>query len=92
MEYKIKWVGNEYTNRSSRKGHIPLIIVDHISEGREASVLNWGRSSGNNVSSWHFFVTRKGEIYQFVKIEDMAWVNGLKSDAISKAKADIIQE
>jgi N-acetyl-anhydromuramyl-L-alanine amidase AmpD len=58
------------------------MIVDHISEGTDESCISWFTSEGNNISSAHFLVSRVGKIYQFVKIEDKAWSNGLSADEI----------
>ena len=85
----IKFVGNVNTNKSSRRGYIPQIIVNHISEGSMSSMINWFTSPNNNVSSAHFGVSKKGEIYQFVAIEDCAWANGLTS-GIENATAEMV--
>jgi N-acetyl-anhydromuramyl-L-alanine amidase AmpD len=77
-DYKITFRGNDHTNSSSRGNHHPLIIVNHITDTMSfTSTDDWFRSSNNNVSSAHFLVNRKGEIYQYVPIERMAWVNGI---------------
>jgi len=89
---KINFVGNSHTNFSSRKGHVPLIIVNHISEGSASSCINWFTTPNNKVSSTHFLVGKDGSIYQFVPIEEMAWGNGLKSEGIKSSKLKIIKE
>lgn len=77
---KIIWRGNEHTNKFlSRKGDMPISIVNHITGGSASSADNWFRSSKNSVSSAHFLVTKNGEIKQYVKIDDGAWANGLTS-------------
>lgn len=79
MTYAIEWYGNEHTNSSPRVdkyGRIPFVIVDHISAGTMASMDSWFRSSGNNVSSAHFGISRDGRIHQYVDIRRMAWGNG----------------
>ncbi|MCT4598002.1 MAG: N-acetylmuramoyl-L-alanine amidase [Vallitalea sp.] len=91
-DYTIIWKGNKHTNKSSRRGYIPTIIVDHITEGSANSAINWFTTPTNNVSSAHFLVSRDGQIYQFVKIEDNAWANGLKAKDISISKAEIVKE
>ncbi|MBN2287055.1 MAG: N-acetylmuramoyl-L-alanine amidase [Tissierellales bacterium] len=73
----IHFVGNKHTNFSEREGYIPKIIVNHISEGSRDSCISWFTSPENKVSSAHFLVDQAGEIYQFVKLEKMAWANGL---------------
>ncbi len=87
----IKFVGNSKTNKSSRRGCIPQIIVNHISEGSMSSMINWFTSPNNTGSSAHFGVSKKGEIYQFVKIEDCAWANGLTS-GIENATAELVRQ
>lgn len=74
--------GNARTNKSARvdrsgRKYVPFVIVNHISAGSASSVDSWFTSAGNTVSSAHFLVTRTGEIHQYVRIEDMAWSNGL---------------
>lgn len=90
--YKIVQKGNKNTNFSSRDGHVPVIIVNHISGGSMSSMDSWFQSSGNEVSSAHFGVSKSGEIHQYVAIDKMAWANGLKVDAIKNATAPIIKE
>lgn len=85
----IKFVGNLYTNKSSRRNRIPKLIVNHISEGSMSSMINWFTSQNNKDSSAHFGVSKKGEIYQFVAIEDCAWANGLTS-GIENATAELV--
>ena len=65
------------------------MIVDHISEGSMSSMISWFTSENNKGSSAHFGVSKKGEIYQFVKIEDCAWANGLTS-GIENATAQLV--
>jgi len=89
---KIKFVGNSYTNFSSRDGNVPVIIVNHISEGSAISCINWFTTPNNKVSSTHFLVGKDGSIYQFVPIEEMAWGNGLKSEGVRSSKLKIIKE
>jgi N-acetyl-anhydromuramyl-L-alanine amidase AmpD len=90
--FSIQWRGNEYTNKSERNGHIPIMIVNHITAGTAGSCDNWFRTPNNKQSSAHFLVTKQGEIKQYVKIEEMAWANGLKLESIPKAKNKIVQE
>ncbi|WP_304942418.1 N-acetylmuramoyl-L-alanine amidase [Vallitalea guaymasensis] len=90
--YKIIWKGNDNTNKSTRRGHAPKVIVDHITEGSAKSTINWFTSSGNTVSSAHFLVTKSGEIYQFVKIEENAWANGINSYNRKYSTASIVKE
>ncbi len=92
MRRTIKFVGNEHTNQSSRRGHKPCCIVNHISEGTKESCVDWFTSSGNTVSSAHFLVGKDGSIYQFVPIEKNAWANGLKQYQYQYATASIVEE
>lgn len=87
--FEIKFVGNTNTNKSSRNNHIPEIIVNHISEGSISSLISWFTSPDNKISSAHFGVSKKGEIYQFVNIEDSAWANGL-TNGIENATAEVV--
>ena len=87
----VKWAGSDKTNKSSRRGYAPEIIVNHITEGSAQSCINWFNSDRNTGSSAHFLVARDGRVYQFVAIEDNAWANGLNTSDIPKAKAAIVQ-
>lgn len=87
----VKWAGSDKTNKSSRRGYTPEIIVDHITEGTAQSCINWFNSDHNTGSSAHFLVARDGKVYQFVKIEDNAWANGLSIADIPKSRAAIIK-
>lgn len=92
MSISINWKGNQHTNSSSREGEKPLIIVNHISSGSMSSMDAWFTSPDNGVSSAHFGISKKGEIHQYVKIESMAWSNGLNEDHIPLAPAAIVRE
>ena len=91
MKNKIIYVGNEHTNFSSRKGIIPDTIVNHISQGNKESCIAWFTSSKNNQSSAHFLVCKNGDVYQFVKIRDMAWSNGLYLKDIKNVKSQKVK-
>lgn len=91
MSYDIKWLGNEHTNSSDRGGIKPIAIVNHISAGSMSSMDSWFRTPNNKVSSAHFGVSKDGRIHQYVKIERMAWANGLKRENFKNAKADIVK-
>ncbi|WP_058303458.1 N-acetylmuramoyl-L-alanine amidase [Gorillibacterium timonense] len=84
--------GNAHTNSSSREGHVPFIIVDHISAGSMSSMDSWFTSPSNTVSSAHFGVSKSGKIHQYVPITRMAWANGLTTDAIPKAAASLVRQ
>lgn len=90
---KIVWRGNEHTNKTSRQGTTPFVIVNHISGGSMSSMDNWFTSSGNEVSSAHFGISKKGEIHQYVKIEDCAWAQGLSIPAgLEFATAKVVKD
>lgn len=88
---KVEFRGNQYTNKSSRDGNKPIAIVDHIVAGSGQSCDNWFRSPNNEVGSAHFCVWEDGRITQYVKLEDMAWANGLSRDAIGNAKSSLVR-
>jgi len=48
-QQNIQFVGNSYTNKSSRNQRIPEIIVNHISEGSMSSMISWFTSPNNKV-------------------------------------------
>ena len=87
----IIWTGDKHTNKSDRRRYLPEIIVDHIVEGSANNCISWFTSESNNVSSAHFLVSKLGKVYQFVKIEDNAWGNGLPNERIPKAAAVIVK-
>jgi len=91
----IKFVGTSNTNKWKtrysnhyKRAFTPTTIVDHISEGTMSSLIDWFTSKGNTGSSSHFGISKKGEVVQFVKIEDRAWCNGLIKDP----SADMIHQ
>lgn len=87
----VKWAGSDKTNKSSRRGYTPEVIVNHITEGTAQSCIDWFNSDRNTESSAHFLVARDGKVYQFVAIEDNAWANGLNTADMQKAKASIVK-
>ncbi|MCG7406793.1 N-acetylmuramoyl-L-alanine amidase [Paenibacillus sp. ACRRX] len=89
---KIIQKGNKYTNYSSRDGHVPCCIVNHISAGSMSSMDNWFTSSGNTVSSAHYGVSKDGRIHHYVDIKLMAWANGITSTATTQAPAKIVRD
>ncbi|MBI4137020.1 N-acetylmuramoyl-L-alanine amidase [Candidatus Roizmanbacteria bacterium] len=52
-----------------------LGVVLHITEGTVESTINWFRSVESGVSA-HYLVGKDGQVYQFVREEDIAWSNG----------------
>lgn len=89
---EIRWMGNENTNSSDRRGYVPFVIVDHISVGSMSSMDSWFTSPNNNVSSAHFGVSKDGRIHQYVRLERMAWAQGLTQDEIDNAKAQVVRD
>lgn len=87
----IEFLGNKNTNKSSRDGIAPTVIVDHITSGTGQSAHNWFTSPNNNESSAHFIVWEDGRVTQYVDIKDMAWSNGLKADAIPRSKSAYVR-
>ncbi|UHA74085.1 N-acetylmuramoyl-L-alanine amidase [Paenibacillus sp. 481] len=57
-----------------------------------ASLDAWFTSPNNKVSSAHFGVSKHGDIHQYVKLERMAWTQGISADRIAKAPAAIVRE
>jgi N-acetyl-anhydromuramyl-L-alanine amidase AmpD len=72
----IKWKGEVPNFTQGRAGHTPVAICDHIMAGTLASTDGWFHNADSGVSA-HFGIGRKGEIYQWVSVDDMAWANGL---------------
>ena len=58
-----------------RKGKEIIAIVNHITAGLMPGCLSWLCNPQAKASS-HYLVTRKGEVYQLVKDEDIAWHAG----------------
>ena len=88
----LLWAGSTKTNKSSRDGYKPSIIVDHISEGTTQSCIDWFNDTNNKDSSAHFLVSKNGKVYQFIDIGMKAWSNGLIPQDISKATAKVVKE
>jgi N-acetylmuramoyl-L-alanine amidase len=88
----IIWKGNKNTNSSSREGHIPFVIVNHVSVGTMSSMDSWFTSPDNQVSSAHFGVAKNGSIHQYVSIDRMAWANGIPKSQFSRATAKVVAD
>jgi N-acetylmuramoyl-L-alanine amidase len=67
------WVGSPNFAKG-RKRAISAVVI-HITEGSEASVDSWFRSTKSEVSA-HYMVTRDGRLKQYVREEDTAWHAG----------------
>lgn len=89
---EIIWMGNSHTNSSSREGHVPFVIVNHISAGTMSSMDSWFTSPANQVSSAHFGIARDGRVHQYVSIDRMAWANGLSQPQLQSATAPVVEE
>lgn len=87
---EIIFKGNSNTNKSSRRGHVPSMIVNHITGSTKSSAHSWFTSPNNNQSSGHFLVTKLGEIWQYVDIKDNAWCNGLSKSTRSRATSPYV--
>lgn len=85
-------MGNSHTNSSSREGHVPFVIVNHISAGTMSSMDSWFTSPANQVSSAHFGIARDGRMHQYVSIDRMAWANGLFLSQLQSATAPVVAE
>ena len=63
-------------NRTAgRQGHAPDVIVFHITDGNFPGSIDWVVNPASQVS-YHFMVSRSGEITQCVDMADTAWANG----------------
>lgn len=69
----IEWMGSP--NFSSPMGYKIIAIVDHIMSGTLIGTDSWFANSASKVSS-HFGVGKKGEIHQYVNLDNHAWANG----------------
>lgn len=68
-----QWVGSP--NFGTGRAYPISAVVIHITEGSEASVDSWFRSTKSEVSA-HYMVTRDGRLKQYVREEDRAWHAG----------------
>ncbi len=55
-----------------RQGYKPVMIVNHIMAGYFLGTRSWF-DNPNSKTSAHFGISKKGEIDQYVKVEDTAW-------------------
>lgn len=63
-------------HHSSRKGHIPRMVVIHGDAGHsDAGTVAWIQDPVSRVS-YHYLVGRDGAVYQFVDERDKAWHAG----------------
>lgn len=78
---------------SGRDGKTPILIVDHVADGYGSPFTWFNTDRGDDGSSAHFWVSRKGEIEQYRPLTDTCWANGPKknpdlSNPIIKALVD----
>jgi len=60
-----------------RGGWIPDIIVNHITEGAFPGSIEWVTNPMAQVS-YHYMISRAGQITQCVELRDTAWANGTR--------------
>ena len=60
---------------AGRQGHAPDIIVCHITNGSFPGSIDWVANPASKVS-YHFMVSRAGDVTQCVDVADTAWANG----------------
>lgn len=63
---------NSRNHTKGRSGYKPLLIVNHIMAGYFLGTRSWFNNP-NSKTSAHFGISKKGEIDQYVKVEDTAW-------------------
>lgn len=74
MERKIiKRMSPNHFN--GRGGEIPIMIVNHITEGAALGAVSWLCNKASAASA-HYVVARNGDIYQLVDLRNGAWCNG----------------
>lgn len=62
-------------HREGRNGHVPDLVVIHVTEGDAHSVRSWFNNPVAEVSA-HYMVCRDGAIDRFVAEDDTAWHAG----------------
>ena len=63
-------------NQSSRKGHVPRMVVIHGDAGRsDNGTISWIQNDDSDVS-YHYLIGRDGRLYQFVDEAEKAWHSG----------------
>lgn len=68
-------VGNQ-TN-SSRPTSYPIqYVIIHITEGSYTGAMSWFQNESSNVSAHFVLRSSNGQVYQMVKLEDIAWHSG----------------
>ncbi len=73
--YRIIWQGSP-NFWSGRDGQTPVAICNHIMDGTIESSNAWFKNRRSEASS-HFGIARDGRIWQWVRVQDSAWTNGI---------------
>ncbi|KKK66390.1 hypothetical protein LCGC14_2964570 [marine sediment metagenome] len=68
------WRGTNKHGYPNSDTHLQNGVVIHSAEGSFAGAMSV--LDGPRQASWHFFVTKAGEVYQHVDTNDIAWTNG----------------
>ena len=66
-----------------RQGQKPDIVVCHLTDGNFPGSVDWVTNPFSEVS-YHYMVSRAGEVTQCVDIEDTAWANGTDNSGGSR--------
>ena len=74
----ITWIGSQNFGfpDGAHGGNAPEAIVYHIAQGSLGGIDAWFNNSSSSAST-HFAVGLRGQIHQYVRVEDAAWGNGL---------------
>lgn len=63
-------------NQSSRKGHLPGVVILHGDAGKsDEGTVSWIESETSKVS-YHYLIGRDGAVYEFVPESEKAWHAG----------------
>lgn len=72
---RITWKGSP-NHWVGRDNNTVVAIVDHIMQGTMESTNGWFKNRRSDVSA-HFGVAKDGRIWQWVRVPDAAWGNGI---------------
>lgn len=79
LDLDIKWVGSPNyglpRGEKGRRGHKVIAIVDHIMAGTLTGTDSWFNNRVSGASA-HFGVGKKGQIHQYVSLDNAAWHAG----------------
>ncbi|MBM4344898.1 MAG: N-acetylmuramoyl-L-alanine amidase [Deltaproteobacteria bacterium] len=62
---------SNYVNASRKPGQVKIVVV-HTTQGSFAGAVSWMQNPKAKVSA-HYCISKKGEVVQLVKEEDIAW-------------------